>query len=84
MIPTVIWVAALIAMVVPRWAVLAIPALGGAWGLLMLTTNDADFLGAFAFGTLNAAIGASFGLLVVAVSRFFGWVWGHMKPGRSS
>jgi hypothetical protein len=62
-IPTVIVLGLVLGVVVPRRAaLLAVPLLGLGWAALVATTNDADFLGGFAFGAANAAVGVLVGI----------------------
>jgi hypothetical protein len=66
-IPTLIVVGAAVAALPLRWSLLAVLALGTAWGVLMAATNDAGFVAAFVYGLANAAAGLLLGLLIVGV-----------------
>jgi hypothetical protein len=62
-IPTVIVLGVLLGVIVPRRAaLLAVPLIGLGWAVLVSTTNAADFLGGFAYGAANAAVGVLVGI----------------------
>ena len=69
MIPTSIVVGLIAGMVMRRPLVLlfTVFALGIAWGLLVTFSAGADFLGGFAFGVVNAAVGAVLGVGLRAI-----------------
>ena len=63
MIPTAIFAGLFAGILIRRPLALlsTVVALGIAWALFVTFTPSADFLGAFAFGVVNAAVGAVFG-----------------------
>jgi hypothetical protein len=68
-IPTSIAVGLIAGIVIRRPLVLlsTVLALGVAWALLVTFSAGADLLGGFAFGVVNAAVGAVFGAGIRAI-----------------
>jgi hypothetical protein len=71
LIPTLIFVGLLIGLATRLPAILlaAIILLGAAWAGLVAGFNDADFIGGFAFGAVNAAVGVVFGAGLRAITE---------------
>jgi hypothetical protein len=79
MIPTLIFVGLLVGLATRRsWLLLsAIPVLGIAWASVVAGINGAHFLGGFAFGVANAAVGIVFGAGLRAIAE---GVTGGFRP----